>query len=159
MTTTDLLIRPAGSADLAAIIALYADDDLGNLRAEAASAPDQPYLDAFDAIDRDPNHVLAVATIGGDPRIIATLLLSFLPGLSRRGAWRAQIEAVRVASDLRGQGIGGRMIDWAVDRARARGCGLVQLTSDARRAEAHRFYERAGFVPSHVGFKLRLEER
>ena len=158
MTTTDLLIRPAGSADLAAIIALYADDDLGKLREEAGRAPDQPYLDAFDAIDRDPNHVLAVATIGGDPRIIATLLLSFLPGLSRHGAWRAQVEAMRVARDLRGQGLGRQMIDWAVGQARARGCALVQLTSDQRRPEAHRFYEQAGFVPSHLGFKLRLDD-
>ncbi|WP_428929181.1 N-acetyltransferase family protein [Marinibacterium sp. SX1] len=156
MKTADLTIRPARAADIPVLVALYADDDLGKLREETGAAPDQGYMEAFAAIDTDPNHVLAVGECDG--RVVATLLLSFLPGLSRHGAWRAQVEAMRVARDLRGQGLGRQMIDWAVGQARARGCALVQLTSDQRRPEAHRFYEQAGFVPSHLGFKLRLDD-
>jgi GNAT superfamily N-acetyltransferase len=88
--------------------------------------------------------------------VAGTLQLTFIPGLARHGGVRAQIEAVRVRSDLRGQGLGGALLEWAIDEARRRGCSLVQLTSDARREEAHRFYGRLGFVPSHTGFKLRL---
>ena len=148
-------IRPALSGDLAALVALYADDEIGQTRETVGGGVARPYLDAFAAIDRDPNHILVVGEIDG--RIVATLLLSFLPGLSRGGSWRAQIEAMRVAKDRRGQGLGGVLLGWALDRARARGCTLVQLTSDTRRRDAHRFYERAGFVPSHTGFKLFLE--
>ncbi len=146
-------IRPASAGDLPELLALYADDDLGQTR-EAAGVG-AAYQDAFAAIESDPNHELVVGEIEG--RIVATLLLSFLPGLSRHGAWRAQIEAMRVASDLRGKGLGRELLDWAVARARRRNCRLVQLTSDRRRPEAHRFYEAAGFVPSHLGFKLALE--
>lgn len=148
-----LTIRTATPDDIDALVALYADDDLGRSR-EAPPTADPAYRTAFDAIDRDPNHILAAGEIEG--RIVATLLLSFLPGLSRGGAWRAQIEAMRVASDLRGQRLGEQMIDWAVERARARGCTLMQLTSDRSRKDAHRFYERLGFEPSHMGFKRTL---
>lgn len=147
-------IRSAVFDDMPAIVALYADDELGSTR--EASASDPTYRNAFTAIEADPNHILAVAELDGN--IVGTLLLSFLPGLSRNGAWRAQIEAMRVSSTLRGQGLGQQMLDWAVSEARARGCTLVQLTSDRRRPEAHRFYERAGFRPTHVGFKLDLNE-
>ena len=148
-----LTIRPAVLADLEPLVALYADDVLGRDR-DGAEVDPTAYRAAFDVIDADPNHILAVGECDG--AVVATLLLSFLPGLSRGGAWRAQIEAMRVAGPMRGQGLGRRMLDWAVAEARARGCGLVQLTSDRQRTEAHRFYERAGFVPSHVGFKLPL---
>jgi GNAT superfamily N-acetyltransferase len=84
------------------------------------------------------------------------LQLSFIPGLARRGAWRAQIEAVRVHEAARNRGVGARMIEWAVEVARNRGCALVQLTTDKRRTDAHRFYERLGFVASHEGMKLAL---
>ncbi len=145
-------IRPARREDLPALIALYADDDLG--KAREAATPDARYMTAFDTISADPNHLLVVGKVDGE--IVATLLLSFLPALSRHGAWRAQIESMRVAQALRGQGRGRELLDWAVETARGRGCALVQLTSDRRRPDAHRFYERAGFNPSHIGFKLDL---
>ena len=136
------------------MLALYADDILGQDR-EAATL-DDAYLSAFETIDADPNHVLAVGELDGE--VVGTLLLSFLPGLARHGAWRAQIEAMRVAGHLRGRGFGNQLLDWAIAEAKRRGCGLVQLTSDRQRPDAHRFYERAGFVPSHVGFKMILDD-
>ena len=150
----DLAIRPATAADLPAVVALLADDDLGRGREDASLPLAQAYLDAFAAIERDPNHILSVAERGGD--VIGTLFLSFIPGVSRHGAWRGQIEAVRVARGAQGGGIGAMMLDWAIARCREKGCALVQLTSDKTRADAHRFYERAGFTPSHTGFKLTL---
>ena len=152
MTDHPMSIRPARQGDLPALIALYADDDLGKTR--EAAAPDAAYEDAFDAISADPNHLLIVGEVDGE--IVATLLLSFLPGLSRHGAWRAQIESMRVSAKLRGRGLGRHLLDWAVAEARRRDCTLVQLTSDRRRSAAHRFYERAGFEASHLGFKLTL---
>lgn len=148
-----LTIRAATSGDIDQIVSLYADDMLGRTRDGFPDSND-PYQAAFDDIEADPNHVLAVGLL--ESRIVATLLLSFLPGLSRGGARRAQIEAMRVSSDQRGRGIGQAMLDWAIDEARTRGCQLVQLTSDRKRTDAHRFYERAGFAPSHIGFKLQL---
>lgn len=153
MTRNTLSIRLARQTDLSTLIALYADDDIGQTREKAKSDP--AYQSAFDAIDADPNHLLVVGEKDGV--IAATLLLSFIPGLSRHGAWRAQIEAMRVARALRGQGLGRDLVNWAVEEARRRGCSLVQLTSDRRRSDAHRFYERAGFEPTHFGFKLSLE--
>lgn len=152
---SELLIRLAKRSDLEALIALYADDDLGMAR--ESGEPDDRYLAAFEAIEGDPNHLLAVGERNSE--IVATLLLSFLPGLSRHGAWRAQIEAMRVARAMRGHGLGKEILDWAVQEASARNCDLVQLTSDRQRPDAHRFYEKAGFQPSHVGFKLFLDEQ
>ena len=151
----EMLIRSATRADLPALIALYADDDLG--KAREGCEPDARYTAAYEALERDPNHILAVGEIGSV--IAATLLLSFIPGLSRHGAWRAQIEAMRVARGMRGRGLGKAMLDWAIAKASERGCDLVQLTSDRRRTDAHRFYERAGFAPTHFGFKLFLEDQ
>jgi GNAT superfamily N-acetyltransferase len=149
---TALTVRRARRDDVAAIVALIAADQLGAAR----EAPDDPapYLAAFEAIDADPHQYLAVAEHDGE--LVGTLQLTFLPGLSHRGAWRAQIEAVRIAEPRRGAGLGTALIGWAVDAARERGCRLVQLTSNATRADAHRFYTRLGFTPSHVGFKLTL---
>ncbi|OZM80465.1 GNAT family N-acetyltransferase [Pseudonocardia sp. MH-G8] len=115
----------------------------------------RPYREAFDAITADPGQLLLVAADGTRP--VGTLQLSFLPGLARRGAWRAQIEAVRVHQDLRSEGVGAWMIGWAIEEARRRGCALVQLTTDKSRTSAHRFYERLGFMASHEGMKLGLE--
>ncbi len=120
-----------------------------------ATETDEAYQSAFDAIEADPNHMLVVGERDG--KIFATLLLSFLPGLSRHGAWRAQIEAMRVSGASRGQGIGQELLDWSIEKARQHGCTLVQLTSDRRRTNAHRFYERAGFEPTHFGYKMSLE--
>jgi GNAT superfamily N-acetyltransferase len=112
------------------------------------------YQQAFAAIDGDSAHLLVVAE--ADAEIVATFQLSFLPGLARRGALRAQIEAVRVRGDYRGRGLGEAMMAWAIEEARRQGCALVQLTTDKSRPAAHRFYERLGFVASHEGMKLAL---
>jgi GNAT superfamily N-acetyltransferase len=148
-------VRRAAAGDVPAIVALLADDTLGAAR-EAGSDPAlTPYRAAFAAIDADPRQLLLVVT-AADDRVAATMQLTFIPGLARRGALRAQIEAVRVGSDYRSRGLGEAMIRWAVAEARRRGCRLVQLTSDKRRQDAHRFYSRLGFTASHEGFKLIL---
>ena len=147
-------IRRAIEADVAAIVAMLADDALGRAREDASLPLAQPYLDAFAAIERDPNQLLAVMTDGDD--VIGTLQITFLAGLSLRGAWRGQIEAVRVASGRRGEGLGQRLLEWAIDKCRERGCRIVQLTTNKSRTDAHRFYERLGFKASHIGYKLEL---
>jgi GNAT superfamily N-acetyltransferase len=149
---TDLTIRPATLADVPRIVALLADDVLGAAREEPGDLA--PYRSAFAVIDADPRQVLVVGERDG--AVVATLQLTLLPGLSRRGSLRGQIEAVRVAADQRGHGLGATLIRWAIDEARRRGCAVVQFTSDATRTDAHRFYERLGFTASHVGFKLAL---
>nr|WP_112262201.1 GNAT family N-acetyltransferase [Lentzea terrae] len=130
---------------------MLADDPLGAAREKPG---DPAYLEAFEVIDADPHQFLAVADSGGE--VVGTLQLTFTGGLSRLGMTRATVEAVRVRSDQRGGGLGEQLIRWAIDEARARGCGLVQLTTDASRVDAHRFYERLGFTASHVGMKLQL---
>ncbi|MFF2007765.1 GNAT family N-acetyltransferase [Streptomyces sp. NPDC058195] len=149
---TDLDIRPATPDDIPAIVAMLADDPLGAQR----ESPDDLdlYLTAFQRLADDPNQRLVVAVHKG--RVAGTLQLSLIPGLSRRGASRTIIEAVRVHTEERGSGLGTLMIEWAVEESRRLGCQLVQLTSDATRTDAHRFYERLGFTASHVGFKLTL---
>jgi len=152
---TDIAFRRATRADIPAIVAMLADDPLGAAR-EDASAPDAPaYQDAFAAIDADPNQFLAVMTDGGT--VVGTLQLTLIPGLSRKGALRGQIEAVRIAAGRRGAGLGRRLFDWAIAECRARGCATVQLTTDKSRTGAHRFYDRLGFAASHIGYKLALE--
>jgi GNAT superfamily N-acetyltransferase len=151
---TDIVFRRAASSDLPAIVRLLAEDELGREREDARLPLDQAYVEAFRAIDADPNQLLAVAVDGAD--MVGTLQLSFIPGLARKGAWRGQIEAVRIAASRRGSGLGRRMFAWAIGECRARGCRLVQLTTDRKRPEAHRFYERLGFVASHTGYKLAL---
>ncbi|MFE4665882.1 GNAT family N-acetyltransferase [Streptomyces sp. NPDC056716] len=148
----DLGIRPATSEDVPAIVGMLADDPLGAQR----ESPDDmtPYLAAFERIDADPNQQLVIAVRDG--RVIGTLQLTIVPGLSRQGSTRSIIESVRIHADERGGGLGTRFIEWAVDESRRQGCRLVQLTSDASREDAHRFYERLGFTASHVGFKLQL---
>ena len=146
-----VVLRRAVAADLEAIVALLADDPLGATREGADPAP---YEAAFTAVDADPAHLLVVAD--DDGAAVGTLQLSFLPGLSRGGALRAQVEGVRVAASGRGRGLGEAMLRWCADEARRRGAVLVQLTTDSRRPDAHRFYERLGFVASHVGMKLEL---
>lgn len=149
-----IAFRRARSADLSAIIALLADDPIGRLREDTTAPPIAAYVTAFAAIEADPNQLLAVATEGD--RVIGTLQITFIPGLARKGAWRGQIEAVRIAADRRGTGLGRRAFDWAIAECRARGCGLVQLTTDRDRPEAHRFYEQLGFTASHLGYKKAL---
>jgi GNAT superfamily N-acetyltransferase len=148
----DLEIRPATEDDVPAIVHMLADDPLGAAR----ESPDDlsPYLAALKRLAGDPHQHLVVAVRDGS--VIGTLQLTLIPGLSRKGATRSIIEAVRIHADARGSGLGTRLIEWAVDQSRREGCRLVQLTSDASRTDAHRFYERLGFTASHVGFKLAL---
>ena len=153
-TDHPIRFRRAKAKDLQAIVALLADDPLGRDREDDGPELDPCYREAFVAIERDPNQVLAVAE--RDNRIIGVLQLSFIPGLTRRGMWRGQIEGVRVAANERGSGVGRRMVEWAIDECRNRGCGLVQLTSDERRPDAHRFYDGLGFRATHRGYKLPL---
>ncbi|MEV7980121.1 GNAT family N-acetyltransferase [Streptomyces sp. NPDC086519] len=148
----DLDVRAAVADDIPAIVGMLADDPLGAQR----ESPDDltPYLSALERLSADPNQQLVVAVREG--RVVGTLQLTVVPGLSRRGASRSIIEAVRIHADERGSGLGTRFIEWAIDESRRQGCRLVQLTSDASRTDAHRFYERLGFTPSHVGFKLEI---
>lgn len=154
MTDTTISIRKAIDADLTAIVAMLADDPLGATREDNSSPLNRCYIDAFKAIDSDPNQLLAV--VEHDGKVVGCLQLSFIPGLSRKGMWRGQIESVRIASDVRGDDIGRQMIDWAIEQCRKRDCGLVQLTTDKSRADAIRFYKSLGFVDSHEGMKLSL---
>lgn len=151
---SDIHIRRAEVADLPAIIAMLADDELGSAREDASLPLAQAYLDAFAAIDADPNQFLAV--MADDAEIIGTLQITFLAGLSLRGARRGQIEAVRIAADRRGERLGQRLFDWAIEKCRECGCRVVQLTTNKTRLDAHRFYERLGFKASHIGYKLEL---
>lgn len=155
MGPQDIRFRQAVREDLPALVGLLADDPLGASRETVASPLPAGYHAAFDAIERDPNHELVVAQ-APDGRVVGVLQLSFLPGLSYRGGWRAQIEGVRVAAPLRSSGVGRQLFGWAIARAAERGCQLVQLTSDKARPDAIRFYEGLGFVASHEGMKLRL---
>ena len=144
------LLREARREDVPEIVALLADDAIGAGREGPADA----YCAAFELIAADPGNRLLVAEAAG--RIVGTLQLTMIPGLSRHGMLRAQIEGVRVGADQRGQGLGRRMIERAIDLAREQGCGLVQLTSDKRRPDAIRFYESLGFTASHEGLKISL---
>jgi len=148
----DLVIRRATAADVAAIVGMIADDQLGATRESLDDLT--PYLQAFERIDTDPNQLLVVAERNDE--VIGTLQLTIIPGLSRKGSSRGLIEAVRVAAPARGAGLGTTLIEWAIEESRARGCTLVQLTSDKSRTAAHRFYDRLGFTNSHEGFKLKL---
>jgi len=148
-------LRRAAPTDLGAIVALLANDQLRQSVESTAPEDRRPYDLALEAISADPAQLLVVAVSpSGD--VVGTMQLTWIPGLSRAGATRLQIEAVRVHAELRGNGLGGAMITWAIAEGRRRGAGLVQLTSDQTRLDAHRFYERLGFAASHVGFKLAL---
>jgi ribosomal protein S18 acetylase RimI-like enzyme len=144
-------VRKARREDLAAIVAMLADDMLGQSR----ETPGDPvYAEAFAAIERDPNQFPAVLEDAGE--VVGYLQLTFIPGLSLKGMWRGQIESVRIASSRRGRGFGRLMLTWAIEECRRRGCGLVQLAMNKSRADTLRFYKSLGFVASHEGFKLTL---
>lgn len=150
----EYVVRRATLDDVESIVRLLADDQIGTRR-DGGDLSD--YRRAFATIDADPaQRLVVVAEPSG--AVAATLQLTYIPGMARRGAMRAQIEAVRVRRDLRSRGVGHALLGWTIDQARDRGCALVQLTADKRREDAHRFYERFGFVASHQGFKLRLTD-
>lgn len=147
-------IREALADDLSAIVKMLADDPLGRRREHYAQPLPAGYVNAFQAMDTDPNQLLIVATVAGD--VAGVLQLTFIPNLTYQGSWRAQIEGVRVAAGHRSQGIGRMMFEWAIERARSQGCMLVQLTTDRQRPDALRFYASLGFKASHHGMKLPL---
>ncbi|MCU9848909.1 GNAT family N-acetyltransferase [Defluviimonas sp. WL0024] len=143
--------REGRREDVVAVIALLADDDYG---AGRETAPLDAYLAAFDAMQAEGTNHLIVGERDG--RIVATYQMTFITGLSHRATRRAQVESVRVAADLRGQGIGRAMMADAEARARAAGCRMMQLTTQKGRNRAREFYDRLGFTPSHIGYKREL---
>ena len=152
---SQVTIRPAKRDDVAAIVGMLADDPLGNARERIEQPLPESYFKAFEALERDPNLQLVVAQ-DGEGAVVGCLQLCILPGLSSQGASRGLIEDVRVASHCRGRGIGEEMVQWAVGQSRAKGCKLVELLTHHTRVDAQRFYERLGFVRSHVGMTMRF---
>jgi len=151
---SDPIIRTAQRADIEAIIELALQGQIIDSSDNAVDWADEDYQSAFSAIESSPNEELYVLEQNG--RVAGTFQITLLPGLMRRGMMRGQIEAVFIAEHLRGQGLGTLMMEWAINRCRERGCGLVQLTSNKKRVDAHRFYETLGFARSHEGLKLYL---
>ena len=147
-------IRRARHDDVAAIVEMLADDHLGRARERLEHPLPASYREAFERLDADPNITLVVAEEVG--RVVGSLQLCILPGLSSQAASRGLIEDVRVASDRRSRGIGEQLVQWAVGEARARGCRLVELLTHQTRVDAQRFYERLGFAKSHVGMTIRF---
>lgn len=155
MTANNIIIRSATHADIAVIVHMLADDELGRQRENPSYPLPDAYFRAFEQISNDPNHELIVLEVDGKPA--GTLQLMFLPSLSHQGTMRAQIESVRIDSAYRGRGLGSQLIQWAIAHAKERGAGLLQLTSNASRTDAHRFYQKLGFKTGHVGMKLSLK--
>jgi ribosomal protein S18 acetylase RimI-like enzyme len=153
-STASITVRPARRDDVAAIVALLADDHLGRARERLEAPLPACYDEAFERLVRDANIKLVVAEEGG--RVVGCLQFCILPGLSSQGASRGLIEDVRVASDRRSRGIGEQLVGWAVGEAKARGCRLVELLTHHTRLDAQRFYERLGFAKSHVGMTIRF---
>lgn len=154
MSGLDLRFREATREDLDTIVAMLADDALGQARERVESPLPESYERAFEAIRRSDDIELIVGSLDG--RVVAVLQLTFIPNISWQGSWRASIEGVRTAAELRGQGVGAALVRHAIERARERGCRIVQLDTDKRRTDAQRFYERLGFKATHEGMKLHL---
>jgi ribosomal protein S18 acetylase RimI-like enzyme len=150
-----LEFRQATRADLPEIVRMLSDDFLGRTRERYENPLPDVYVKAFEEIDADKNNELIVAENGG--RIVGALQITFTPSISFQGGKRATIESVRVDEKLRGRGIGEELMKWAIDRAHRENCFAVQLTTNAERKDAHRFYERLGFKGSHLGMKLSLK--
>lgn len=146
--------RKATVEDVPAIVRLLADDELGVTREQFEEPLPDTYYDAFQAIESQIGNEIIVAVEGDE--VIGCLQLTMIPGLSRQGMKRAQIEGVRVDRNVRGQKVGEKLFKEAIARAKAEQCGLVQLTTDKQRADAHRFYEKLGFTTSHEGMKLNI---
>ncbi|WP_077622658.1 GNAT family N-acetyltransferase [Sediminibacillus massiliensis] len=148
------IIRQAGQKDLDKIVGMLADDPLGKKRECYEQPLPASYLKAYQAIESDPNNELIVAVYVRE--VIGVAQITFTPYITYQGGWRATIEGVRIARSVRGKGVGSKLIDWGIRRAKARGCHLVQLTTDKKRKDALRFYERLGFNATHEGFKMSL---
>ncbi|MDE5464361.1 GNAT family N-acetyltransferase [Bradyrhizobium sp. CSS354] len=154
MNAESVSIRPARRGDVAAIVAMLADDRLGSARERVEDPLPPSYYEAFARVERDQNLQLVVAESEG--RVVGCLQLAILPGLSSQGGLRGLLEDVRVASDCRSRGIGEQLVQWAVTEAKARGCNLVELLTHQTRTDAQRFYKRLGFTASHVGMTVRF---
>jgi ribosomal protein S18 acetylase RimI-like enzyme len=150
-----LTFRQAVLDDLPYIVDMLSDDPLGARRERFEVPLPDSYFAAFEAIDTNPLNELIVATNEGT--VVGVLQLTFIPNISSQGGWRALIEGVRVSADYRNQGIGRKLFEYAINRAKEKGCHMVQLTMDKQRTEAHRFYQSLGFQASHEGFKLHLD--
>jgi GNAT superfamily N-acetyltransferase len=150
------LVRLAVADDVQAVVDLIVDDPVESARAADPTATPPRHWDAFAAIDADPNNELIVLEDPHGGRILGTLQLVYIESLNWGGGLRGQIQGVRICPPVRGRGLGTLLISWAIDRARNRGCVVVQLSTDKNRIEAHRLYRRLGFRASHEGFKLRL---
>lgn len=146
--------RMAKKEDLDKIVAMLADDILGSKRERYENPLPKSYMDAFEAIESDPNNELVVACMNGE--VIGVLQITFIPYITHQGGWRATIEGVRTAVEVRGKGVGTKLFEWAIQRAKDRGCHLLQLTTDKQRPDALKFYERLGFKATHEGMKLKL---
>ena len=149
-----LKFREAQRSDLASLVQMLADDKLGSSREDSSEPINSRYAEAFGYIDQDPNNELIVVENNG--KLVGMLQLSFIPYLTHTGSWRCLIEGVRIHSNYRGYGLGSKLINWAIERAKERKCAMVQLTSDKQRTDALKFYQSLGFVASHEGFKLKL---
>lgn len=147
--------RKAIQDDLYQIVSMMADDALGATRETVSDPVDQSYLDAFKAINQDPNQELTVLEFDG--MVAGIMQLTFTPHITHHGSWRCTVEGVRISSELRGHGLGEKMMRYAIEQAQARQCRIIQLTSNKQRIDALRFYERIGFEASHVGFKINFE--
>ncbi|MCS3496762.1 ribosomal protein S18 acetylase RimI-like enzyme [Bradyrhizobium japonicum] len=154
MNEKSVSIRPARREDVAAIVAMLADDHLGRARERVEDPLPASYYQAFERVERDQNLTLVVAESKG--RVVGCLQLAILPGISTQGGIRGLLEDVRVASDCRSRGIGEQLVQWAVAEAKARGCNLVELLTHQTRTDAQRFYKRLGFAASHVGMTVRF---
>ncbi|MGD7023990.1 GNAT family N-acetyltransferase [Rossellomorea vietnamensis] len=150
----NLTFREAGERDVDTIVKMLSDDILGSKRERYEHPLPDSYIQAFKAIDKDPNNELIVACLEGE--VIGVLQITFTPYLTHQGSWRATIEGVRTSSGVRGLGAGTEMMEWAIQRAKDRDCHLIQLTTDKQRPEALRFYEKIGFEATHEGMKLKL---
>ncbi|RAV23199.1 GNAT family N-acetyltransferase [Paenibacillus contaminans] len=149
-----ITFRAASAKDLNDIVQMLADDELGSTRERYETPLPESYIKAFEAIDADPNNELIVACLGEE--VVGVQQLTFTPYITHQGSWRATIEGVRTAASVRGQGIGSQLIEWAIERAKERGCRMIQLTTDKKRTDALRFYERLGFQATHEGLKMKL---
>ncbi len=150
----NLEFRNAKRVDVVGLVNLLGDDVLGSTREDLSLPLSQCYVDAFQNIEMDSNNELIV--VESDSVLVGMLQLTFIPYLTHCGSWRCLVEGVRIAKSVRGKGVGSLVMTWVIDRAKERGCNMVQLTSDKQRSEAIRFYESHGFVATHEGFKLKL---
>nr|WP_019414210.1 GNAT family N-acetyltransferase [Paenisporosarcina sp. TG20] len=152
--TIEIMFRVATEKDLDSIVAMLADDVLGSMRERYENPLPNSYIEALEAIISDPNNELVVACDGNE--VIGVQQITFTPYITHQGGWRATIEGVRTSASVRDKGVGTELIKWAIQRAKERGCHLVQLTTDKKRPDALRFYERLGFKPTHEGLKMKL---